>query len=164
MKCVRCQQKLSGVVYEGVEIDKCVSCGGIWLDDGELAKIVGATIETFSQSLITKTLDTVSKGIPQSEKDSVERCPKCSQEMKALNYSYQSGVVIDSCPNGHGIWLASGELEKVQIFKESQDRELEKNREEWHKLANNAKEEADLEMKSSEFFSSLIDFIAKIKT
>ncbi len=127
MKCVRCQQQLSRVVYEEVEIDKCVSCGGIWLDDGELAKIVGATIEIFSQSLITKTLNTVSKGVPQSEKDSVERCPKCSQEMKALNYAYQSGVVIDSCPNSHGIWVDSGELEKVQIFKESQDRDLEKN-------------------------------------
>ncbi|NBT58456.1 hypothetical protein EBT16_06705 [bacterium] len=164
MKCVRCQQQLSRGVYEGVDIDKCVSCGGIWLDDGELAKIVGATIETFSQSLITKTLDTVSKGIPQSEKDSVERCPKCSQEMKALNYAYQSGVIIDSCPNGHGIWVDSGEIEKVQIFKESQDRDLEKNREDWHKLAKNAKQAAESDLKSTGLLSTLIDFLEKLQS
>ena len=37
-------------------------------------------------------------------------CPKCST---ALRERDQSGVVIDFCPACRGIWLDSGELEKL---------------------------------------------------
>ena len=43
MKCVRCRGQLKLESYEGVEIDRCPQCQGVWLDAGELAKIVGAT-------------------------------------------------------------------------------------------------------------------------
>ncbi|NDC23341.1 MAG: hypothetical protein EB078_06810 [Proteobacteria bacterium] len=82
--------------------------------------------------------------------------------MNALNYAYQSGVVIDTCPNGHGVWLDSGELEKVQIFKESQDRALEESPEVWHQLARNAKQAAELDLKSTGLLSRLIDFLEKL--
>ena len=38
--------------------------------------------------------------------------------MGALNYSYSSGVVIDVCPRGDGLWFDHRELEKIQAFHE----------------------------------------------
>lgn len=39
MNCPRCGNDLAEVVKHGVAIDICSSCGGMWLDKGELAKI-----------------------------------------------------------------------------------------------------------------------------
>lgn len=39
MNCPRCANDLTEVMKHGVVIDICSSCGGMWLDKGELAKI-----------------------------------------------------------------------------------------------------------------------------
>lgn len=39
MNCPRCRNDLTEVTKHGVAIDICSSCGGMWLDKGELAKI-----------------------------------------------------------------------------------------------------------------------------
>lgn len=147
MDCIRCHQPLTLEQYEEVEIDRCGKCQGVWLDAKELAKIVGSAIETFPDSLVTKTLEAKFGGVPKQELDSVELCPKCSTEMKPINYSYESGIIIDSCPKGHGIWLDLHELEKVQIFKENEDKKLKENRSEWHKIATDTKQKVKSELK-----------------
>lgn len=40
MKCPNCQETLVMTERKGVEIDYCPSCRGIWLDKGELDKII----------------------------------------------------------------------------------------------------------------------------
>lgn len=40
MKCPRCNQLLVMTERQGVEIDYCPECRGVWLDRGELDKIV----------------------------------------------------------------------------------------------------------------------------
>lgn len=40
MICPRCQGELFEAVKQGVTIDHCSECKGIWLDQGELAKII----------------------------------------------------------------------------------------------------------------------------
>jgi Zn-finger nucleic acid-binding protein len=40
MICPRCKSELAEVVKHGVVIDTCTSCGGIWLDKGEMSKII----------------------------------------------------------------------------------------------------------------------------
>jgi Zn-finger nucleic acid-binding protein len=40
MKCPRCQVDLSISDRQGVEIDFCPQCRGVWLDRGELDKII----------------------------------------------------------------------------------------------------------------------------
>ena len=42
MKCPKCDTRLATVAYKGVEIDRCESCRGIFLDDGELEMLAGA--------------------------------------------------------------------------------------------------------------------------
>ena len=38
--CPNCAVKLDAHTFEGVALDRCTKCGGIWLDHGELEAIV----------------------------------------------------------------------------------------------------------------------------
>ena len=40
MDCPRCTGKLHAEKYDEVGIDRCDTCGGIWLDAGELEQII----------------------------------------------------------------------------------------------------------------------------
>lgn len=39
LRCPKCDGTLAGVIVEGVEIDVCDTCGGAWLDAGELEQL-----------------------------------------------------------------------------------------------------------------------------
>ncbi len=39
MKCPKCGMDLKEIVYKEVHIDKCFSCDGVWLDEGELEQL-----------------------------------------------------------------------------------------------------------------------------
>jgi Zn-finger nucleic acid-binding protein len=41
MTCPRCSETLEATVRDGVEIDHCPRCRGVWLDRGELDKLIG---------------------------------------------------------------------------------------------------------------------------
>jgi len=41
MRCPKCGGNLNEVVFRGIRIDRCSSCGGVWLDNGELEKLAG---------------------------------------------------------------------------------------------------------------------------
>jgi len=40
MKCPKCGGDLAIEDYQGVEIDRCSDCSGIWLDPGEIESLV----------------------------------------------------------------------------------------------------------------------------
>ena len=45
MNCPRCQTAMTQRVRDEIEVDVCAKCGGVWLDGGELAKILEAERE-----------------------------------------------------------------------------------------------------------------------
>lgn len=50
MKCPTCNETLLMSEKNGIEIDYCPSCRGIWLDRGELDKIIERSMAQDSQS------------------------------------------------------------------------------------------------------------------
>lgn len=48
MKCPNCQTTLLITDKKGIEIDYCPDCRGIWLDRGELEKIIERSAEHYS--------------------------------------------------------------------------------------------------------------------
>lgn len=36
MRCPKCGMELKEIVFKDIHIDECFSCGGVWLDAGEL--------------------------------------------------------------------------------------------------------------------------------
>jgi uncharacterized protein len=47
MKCPNCDSELKMAERSGVEIDYCPSCRGVWLDKGELDKIIERSAEHY---------------------------------------------------------------------------------------------------------------------
>lgn len=41
MKCPKCGGDLTEIIFRGIRIDRCSSCDGVWLDNGELEKLAG---------------------------------------------------------------------------------------------------------------------------
>lgn len=50
MKCPKCETTLSITDRQGIEIDFCPQCRGIWLDRGELDKIIERSAAAFSSN------------------------------------------------------------------------------------------------------------------
>lgn len=40
MRCPKCGEELGTLRLRGVSVDNCASCGGLWLDAGELDELV----------------------------------------------------------------------------------------------------------------------------
>ena len=119
INCVNGCGSLKTASYEGVTIDICESCMGVWLDYSELSHIVNTKDEFWSNSYIESIKNEIGiPGTPESEKGRVLLCPKCNEHMPPINYQYSSGVIVNSCKSNHGVWLDSGELEKIQIYME----------------------------------------------
>ena len=41
MHCPKCGMKMHVVHVNGIEVDKCFACGGLYFDEGELEKVSG---------------------------------------------------------------------------------------------------------------------------
>ncbi|TXH38692.1 MAG: hypothetical protein E6Q98_02470 [Rhodospirillaceae bacterium] len=50
MKCPACQEDLVMSDRQGIEIDYCRQCRGVWLDRGELDKIIERSVREMPQA------------------------------------------------------------------------------------------------------------------
>jgi Zn-finger nucleic acid-binding protein len=104
--CPDCQEPLIVYELEGVEIDRCLSCGGTWLDSGELAMITEQA--GVAPGRLTLALETAWEGSTTKR-----RCPRCRKKLRPINIGENPSVGLDRCPRGHGLWLDTGEMEAV---------------------------------------------------
>ena len=51
MKCPNCSETLVMTERQGIEIDYCPKCRGVWLDTGELDKIIDRSVPGVTQEL-----------------------------------------------------------------------------------------------------------------
>jgi Zn-finger nucleic acid-binding protein len=97
---------------EGVEIDRCLDCGGTWLDAGELDQI--GALAGLKPGRLTAALE---KG--GGEKHGERRCPRCPGRLRVLKVE---NVELDRCPHGHGLWFDAKEIETlISAFKEGEE-------------------------------------------
>ena len=117
MQCLNRCAMMREIVYEQVEIDVCAECISVWLDDDELARIVYSPEHAWSPEVVKQVLETTgSMGVPKVEHDRELHCPSCDSLLEPVNYQGNSGVIINTCPNQHGVWLDHGELAKIRIY------------------------------------------------
>jgi len=116
MECPRCKLTLIRDRYEGVEVDLCQGCWGVWLDTGELETVLESRQFQFSpdeQRVIqegrAQRMEAPSRPVA---------CPKCSARMERIYLDPKIYLVIDRCPR-HGIWLDTGEIKLLQAMAEA---------------------------------------------
>ncbi len=104
--CPRCREPLVVFEVEGIEVDRCLECGGTWLDSGELewiAERAGVDPGPLSAS--------VRAGGRRTEL----RCPRCRTRMEVVSIGQGEPVELDRCRREHGLWFDAGEMEKVVV-------------------------------------------------
>lgn len=100
---------------EGVELDRCVVCGGTWLDAGELEWIT--ELASVRPGSLTEVLETA-----RGDKHGKRACPRCGRKLQIVHVHPANPLEIDRCPHGHGLWLDAGEMEAfIRSFEDSEE-------------------------------------------
>ena len=102
MNCPRCHTALKIEDYKGIEIERCPSCQGMWLDYHELDLLEDTVMED----------DEVKGSMMFRSYDGDMHCPDCESGMQMFHYR-AFDVELDFCPSDHGFWLDKGEEKKV---------------------------------------------------
>ena len=114
--CVKCNSILDRATFQGLEIDLCPKCGGLWLDRGEITRTakLPATELTRLRSLLTGTA-----GPPPIPTENKAPCPACPGSLAEVMLG---SVHVDYCNKCHGIFLDKGELEDAVEAVRERDR------------------------------------------
>jgi Zn-finger nucleic acid-binding protein len=116
LTCPRCKTPQTQPLMEpaelgGIHLDECEKCGGVWLEQGTFERIMNSA-EAQSHTL---HMLGVMRGSAEN-KVRYLRCPICDEMMSRHNYAGHSGVIVDFCAHGHGIWFDFEELRCVVEF------------------------------------------------
>jgi uncharacterized protein len=106
MDCPRCLDPMIVLELKSVEVDYCPECGGVWLDEGELEVLLGNAKEKESVLQSLRTME--------GRQEEQGKCPVCAKKMEKVQCGSEGKtVVVDRCPQLHGLWFDKGELDDV---------------------------------------------------
>jgi len=103
MRCPKCRTDMEQVAYDGIEIDRCKFCGGIWFDAGES--------EALRNSRAAAAIDTgdARRGKKTNNIDQYP-CPRCSGEMVKVVDPKQTHIWYEGCSSCSGSFFDAGEF------------------------------------------------------
>ena len=102
MNCPVCREPLIVAEREGIELDACPWCRGLWFDAGEVALLA---------EKVGRTLSVTESG-PLAVAAAGEKprpCPRCDKTMEKVTLGQSPRVLLDRCAS-HGLWFDHGEL------------------------------------------------------
>lgn len=108
MNCPRCQVATRLRGHEGVQVNECESCGGMFLHRGELNKIAAPT----QGDLEFSTLH--AESFTHDDRYGPIACPDCGKSaMQKVEFNIHTGIVLDYCSACEGFWLDGTELDRI---------------------------------------------------
>jgi uncharacterized protein len=114
--CVKCNSILDKATFQGLEVDLCPGCGGLWLDRGEIARTAKLPAQELAH---LRSLLTGQPGPPPIPTESVAPCPVCPGSLAEVMLG---NVHVDYCNKCQGIFLDRGELEAAVDAVRARDR------------------------------------------
>ncbi|MEW6202068.1 MAG: zf-TFIIB domain-containing protein [bacterium] len=109
MICPVCNIGMVVLEFEGVELDHCMECNGVWFDRDELDYLLESfklNVKSFEMKA-SKFLEIARK------KEKARRCPRCRGKMKKVSVEGDPPIIIDRCDVHGGYWFDGGELTGV---------------------------------------------------
>ena len=90
---------------QGVALEGCSSCSGIWFDARELSQLLEED---------ARQVAALRRGSAHQELEGKRGfCPLDGSELLRVYSSINRAVIIDACADCRGIWLDGGEFEKL---------------------------------------------------
>ena len=103
MKCPKCGSDMEKVAYEGIEVDRCTGCRGIWFDmlEHEHLKAIEGS-------------ESIDIGDPEvgHDNDMISRidCPACGAGMIRMVDNKQPHIRYEACTTCYGVYFDAGEF------------------------------------------------------
>ena len=114
MKCPNCDAELVQKVRDGVEMEICPSCQGMWLTGQELTQLEDEVFDFGDDEKGSLMLDSA----PTSKE-----CPQCGKLMKSFQYRLYD-LQMDFCEDRHGFWLEADEDKRVLELMREEEKNL----------------------------------------
>ena len=108
MNCPRCRTELQHQTLDGVEIEECRECQGIWLDAERLRRLK----DSADPDLQWMDFDLWNHADQFHIAERPVECPICATALVAIEYG-DTGVEIDYCNGCRGVWLDADEFGKI---------------------------------------------------
>ena len=103
MKCSTCNADLVPMKRDGIEMEVCPTCSGMWLTCRELEELEDEVFDFGDDE----------KGSLMLESQASQRqCPQCGKPMRSFEYRLYE-LQLDFCTDGHGYWLDADEDKRV---------------------------------------------------
>jgi Zn-finger nucleic acid-binding protein len=97
------------VEYNNIELDHCNDCHGVWFDSTELELLL-KSLHLDSHDLL---LEDVLKSPEAESSEKKRKCPICRKKMKKTAIGDHRSILIDVCPQKHGLWFDGGEMTQL---------------------------------------------------
>ncbi|MBN1799833.1 MAG: zf-TFIIB domain-containing protein [Spirochaetales bacterium] len=103
LRCPKCDSEMEKVEYEGVKIERCKKCKGIWFDAFEKDELKA---KPGSESVDSGDKET---GKAYNKKKQVN-CPKCLTPLTRKADVRQKHIIYEYCDTCHGVFFDAGEF------------------------------------------------------
>jgi serine/threonine protein kinase len=105
-RCGKCGGNFSAFFLDGLIVDRCISCSGVWLDQGEIERFLGA-----GQSRAQMVQEKGEKAkFERAPLDGLQgSCPTCKVGLRPFKVPGHPAS-LELCPNCYGTWFDKGEL------------------------------------------------------
>ena len=116
MKCPNCSAELVIAKRDGMDVESCASCKGMWLSRQELDQLENKVFDLGDQwkgSLVFHP------------EPSTHQCPQCGKTLGKFQYR-DYDLPMEFCEDGHGFWLDDGEDKRVLELMKKEEAALER--------------------------------------
>jgi Zn-finger nucleic acid-binding protein len=114
MKCPTCNAELAQKKRDGVDMEVCPSCNGMWLTSQELVELED---EVFDFG------DDEKGSLMLGSEPSTRKCPKIGAPMRTFQYRLYD-LELEFCEQQHGYWLDADEDKRVLGLMRTEEKNL----------------------------------------
>ncbi len=103
MRCPKCRADMEVLEVDGVQVDRCTACYGLWFDAGEVEKL--------RNKRVAAALD-IGPAAAGRAHNAVDRyrCPRCGGQMLRMVDSQQAHIWYEQCGECYGSYFDAGEF------------------------------------------------------
>jgi PAT family beta-lactamase induction signal transducer AmpG len=106
MRCPKCRSDMLQLDVDGIVVDRCDRCQGIWFDKGEM--------EALRDKELAEAIDTGSaKRGPIFNNIDEYRCPRCGGVMTRVVDEQQRHIAYETCTDCGGSYFDAGEFRDI---------------------------------------------------
>jgi uncharacterized protein len=113
--CPNCDVPLRARTFQGIALETCPDCTGVWLDPGELTALSEYTPEELERVQNDAAVKRQGVSVLWNANPTL-MCPRCTIGLIESEHSVTSGVRLQSCAQCYGVWIGASTLQMLSRY------------------------------------------------